>query len=167
MISGQKYPGIQRHRIWSAPNWSGWLPAGISTSRVEILAENELQFSRKIFPAHQATPRGIKAHHSASPVQTVPWYWSIRSSNGLLATPLAQSHQPRTKTDIARLTSLAKGRRHHEHHPDRKNSLHRQSPRHGFLDLLDYRWPVSGTGKALRESERVLNGLVPVMKALD
>jgi hypothetical protein len=28
MISGQKYPGIQRHRIWSAPNWSGWLPAG-------------------------------------------------------------------------------------------------------------------------------------------
>lgn len=35
--NGQKYPGTQRHRIWSAPSWSGWVPEGISTSRVEIL----------------------------------------------------------------------------------------------------------------------------------
>jgi len=28
---------MQRHRIWSAPSWSGWVPEGISTSRVEIL----------------------------------------------------------------------------------------------------------------------------------
>jgi len=34
----QKQPGMHRHRIWSAPNWSGCcVPVGISTSLVESL----------------------------------------------------------------------------------------------------------------------------------
>ena len=50
----QKYPGMQRQRIWSAPNWSGWLPAGISTNRVEILEQ-----SRAAIAAPSGTPRFV------------------------------------------------------------------------------------------------------------